>query len=74
MTEEQDTAISLPVLGELTYREWHAFVNGFYSGVRWGSRQHDYEREKHYWRAGYLAGTSGRYAALIAVYKYLKND
>jgi hypothetical protein len=56
MTSEQDTMVTLPIAGELTYREWHGFVDGFYVGYVDGERDHDYEREQHYWRIGYLLG------------------
>lgn len=56
MASEQDTMISLPVMGDLTYREWHGVVDGFYIGVVDGDRNHDYEQEQHYWRTGYLIG------------------
>lgn len=56
MTSEQDTAAILPILGNVTYREWHAFVNGFYVGYVGDDREHEYDREKHYWRAGYISG------------------
>jgi len=73
MTSEQDTLANIPFLRDLTFREWHAFVNGVYAGARWGSRQHDYDRENHYWRAGYLLGTGSRYALVAAVYYHLTN-
>jgi len=53
---EKDTMITLPVLGNLTYREWHGFVDGFYVGVVDGDKGHDYEQEQHYWRIGFVAG------------------
>jgi len=74
MASEQDTLASLPLFGDLTFREWHGFVNGFYAGARWGSRQHSYAQETHYWRSGYLLGTGCRYALLFAAYKYFSND
>lgn len=67
MKTEKDSMISLPVLGNLTYREWHAFINGLYKGAVEGGRKHEYDKEKHYWRAGYLLSAGGRYAALIAL-------
>lgn len=67
MTKESDTMVRLPVLRDLTFREWHAFVNGFYKGVVEGSRSHEYEQEKHYWRAGYLVGAGVRYCALLVL-------
>jgi hypothetical protein len=57
--------VRLPVLGSLTYREWHAFVNGYYKGVVEGGRSHEYEKEKHYWRFGYLLGGATRYGTLL---------
>ena len=74
MASEQDTLANLPLLKDLTFREWHGFINGFYAGARWGSRQHDYDRENHYWRSGYLLGTGTRYAGLILLYYYLTKD
>ena len=65
----------LPVLKHLTYREAHAFTNGFYSGFVWGYRDNTYVREKAYWRVGYMAGTVFRYAGLALLYKkVIKND
>jgi len=34
MVQESDTAVSLPILGALTYREVHAFEDGVYCGRR----------------------------------------
>jgi len=64
----------LPALGKLTYREWHGFVDGFYSGFVWGHRQSDYEKEKHYWRMGYVFGTAIRYVALAVAYKEFSDN
>jgi hypothetical protein len=72
MTSEDDTMVRLPVLRDLTYREWHSFVNGVYKGAVEGSRKHEYEKEKHYWRAGYLLGSGLRYAALIILILVIK--
>lgn len=55
MVSESDTAVTLPLLGGLTYREIHAFEDGLYCGVH-GAREHEYGQEKHYWRMGWLAG------------------
>lgn len=74
MTKEQDTIVNLPLLKDLTFREWHAFIGGFYAGSRWGSRQHSYNQESHYWKVGYLLGTGGRYTMLFFLYYYLTND
>lgn len=62
----------LPVLGHLTFREWHGFVDGFYSGFVWGHRQSDYDEEKHYWRGGYICGTMVRYGGVALAYKKFK--
>lgn len=67
MTSEQDTLANFPLLRDLTYREWHAFVNGFYKGAVEGGRKHEYDREKHYWRGGYLLGAAIRYGGLLAL-------
>jgi hypothetical protein len=62
MASEQDTAIELPVLGALTYRELHAFEDGLFAGVV-NERSHDYDREQHYWRMGWLAGRAIAWAS-----------
>jgi len=69
MASEQDTLFE-----DLTFREWHGFLNGFYAGARWGSRQHSYSRERHYWRGGYLLGTGCRYALLFVAFKYFTEN
>lgn len=56
---ESDTMVSAPVLGQLTYREWHGFVDGVYCGYV-EEQENEYEQEKHYWRTGYLLGTAVR--------------
>lgn len=56
MVSESDTLLELPLLGKLTYREWHAFVDGFYVGYVGDERTHSYDQEQHYWRSGYLTG------------------
>jgi len=55
MVNESDTMVTLPIAGELTYREWHAIIDGLYCGVR-GIDESEYCQEKHYWRAGWLIG------------------
>lgn len=55
------------IISHLTYREWHAFANGFYKGIVGGGRKHDYTQEKHYWRGGYLLGAAVRYGAVLAL-------
>jgi hypothetical protein len=54
---EADTIVTLPLFGDITFREWHAFVNGFYVGfTAYKNRDHEYTREKHWWRGGFLVG------------------
>jgi hypothetical protein len=55
MEEEQDTMVELPLIGHLTYRESHAFVDGLYCGVT-NIKDTSYSKEKHYWRVGWLLG------------------
>lgn len=66
MVDEDATAIRLPVLGELTYRELHAFEHGVFAGAIEASRPTAYRdgREKHYWRMGYLPSMAARYAVI----------
>ncbi len=62
MTESEDsTAVTLPVLGNLTYREIHAFEVGVYAATRCGVKNTDYKngKEDHYWKMGFLAGRIG---------------
>jgi hypothetical protein len=55
--QEDDVMLSAPLLGDLTYREWHAVVDGFYSGYRGIDVDgEEYQKEKHYWRVGWLVG------------------
>ena len=56
--QEDDVMLSAPLLGDLTYREWHAVVDGFYCGVRDRDApdEEEYDVEKHYWRIGWLLG------------------
>lgn len=59
MPQTEDTvAVSLPILGDLTYREIHAFEVGLYAATRWGEQNTDYKngQEDHYWKMGFLAG------------------
>lgn len=67
MTAESDVLIHLPLLRDLTYREWHAFINGLYKGFVEGGRHHQYEAEKHYWRVGYIGGFLLRVGLLYLV-------
>lgn len=55
MVSEDDTAVYLPVLKDVTYREIHAIEDGFYCGIH-GEREHGYTTEKHYWRVGWVLG------------------
>lgn len=63
-----------PMVRDFTYREGHALVNGFYVGATWGKTPHEYTRETHYWRAGYLFGTLTRYLLVFYVIKSLHDD
>ena len=73
MSKNRKIISELPIIGNLTYREWHGVVDGFYCGLVWGHRQSDYEKEKHYWRTGYVIGTMIRYGFLIAAYREFKD-
>jgi len=55
MTGESDTMITLPVMGKLTYREWHAVIDGLYCSVQ-DIDESEYTQDKHYWGAGWLIG------------------
>ena len=46
--DEQDTAITVPVLGEVTYREIHAFEDGVFAG-RHDERSHEYAQQAAYY-------------------------
>jgi hypothetical protein len=61
MVDESDTMVHLPIMGGLSYREIHAFIDGFYVGHEDSHKQHRYEKEKHYWRVGYLVGQAAAY-------------
>lgn len=67
MVSEDSTAVTLPVLGDLTYRELHSFEHGLYSGLVEGSRPTEYRdgREKHYWRMGYIPMMMLRYTVVL---------
>jgi hypothetical protein len=54
-TAEHDTMLTLPLLGSLTYREWHALIDGLYCGFV-DVHAHEYTQEQHYWRVGWLLG------------------
>jgi hypothetical protein len=55
MVSESDTMVSAPILGNLSYREWHAIIDGLYCGVN-DIHTTEYSQEKHYWRTGWLVG------------------
>ena len=55
MVTETDTFLTLPLLGELTYREWHHLVGGIYTGYRDADRSPP-ETQTAYWQAGWLLG------------------
>jgi hypothetical protein len=74
MVSENGELISLPLLGSLTYREWHGVIDRLYVGSRWGSRHHSYDTEQHYWQAGYLFGTVLRYTIVIAALLYIRKQ
>lgn len=74
MVSEQSEMVTLPIFGELTFREWHGFVDGYYVGAQWGDRDHKYTQERKYWRTGYLLGTMSRYLLLLYVYKLISSD
>lgn len=61
MVSEDATVVQLPLLEDLTYREVHAFEDGFYVGYRkiaidGEHHEEEYENDKHYWRMGWLLG------------------
>jgi len=54
--DEDDIAVDPPFgIDPVSYREWHALLDGLYCGVV-GAREHEYGQEKHYWRVGWLLG------------------
>jgi len=55
MVSETDTMVTLPIMGDLTYREWHGIIDGLYCGVQ-DIDESEYTQEKHYWRIGWLIG------------------
>ena len=71
MVSEDDNVFdtSIPYLSHLTYREWHAFVNGFYVGITAYKSKvgGDEGREKHYWRGGFTLGWFIKVAVILAV-------
>lgn len=70
MVSEEDNIVdtSIPVLSNLTYREWHAFANGFYVGLTaYADKDHEYIKEKHYWRGGFIAGWGVKIALVLSL-------
>lgn len=67
MANEDDTMVTLPIMDNLTFREFHAFVNGLYCGLVEAGREHEYDKEKHYWRGGYIIGAGTRYGCLVGL-------
>jgi len=53
--DESDVAFNPPGIDPISYREWHALLDGLYCGVV-GAREHEYGKEKHYWRIGWIIG------------------
>jgi len=52
----------------LTYREWHAFVNGGYIGLVGYPERGDINRaDKHYWRGGFLLGWSLKVVGILTI-------
>lgn len=74
--DESDIAVTLPVLGNLSYREIHAFEVGLYSATRYGENapragdddSYRFGREDHYWKMGFL---TGRIGIIVVVYAFL---
>jgi hypothetical protein len=54
-TDETETMVSLPLIGNLTFREWHHFVGGVYTGYRNENRPVP-ETQAAYWQGGWLLG------------------
>ena len=62
MTDDEHSLV-----GELSYDEWHVFVNGPYAGLTWGWHDRDTLAEQHYFRAGHMAGTFLQYTTFATV-------
>lgn len=54
MVEETDTMVTLPIAGDLTFREWHHFINGVSDGYR--DDENRPEEQVAYWDAGFIVG------------------
>jgi hypothetical protein len=52
---ESDVMYDPPYIDPISFREWHALLDGFYCGIH-GSKEHEYEKEKHYWRSAWIVG------------------
>lgn len=57
MVKETDTMVSLPLIGDLTFREWHHFVTGVTDGYRTAEEVHRPPQQSAYWDGGYLLGS-----------------
>lgn len=57
---EQDTLLPLDSVSDITYREWHAFIEGVYDGLN-DEHDHQYDQERHWWKAGWVVGDTYRY-------------
>ncbi len=53
--DESDIALTVPYLDPFSFREIHAIADGIYCGVH-QLEESEYEKEKHYWRIGWLIG------------------
>lgn len=74
MVDETDPIFDtdVPIIKHLTYREWHAAVNGFYVGFTAYKSAGDYSGpEKHYWRVGFLVGWLCKAMLIIYGYRYV---
>jgi hypothetical protein len=74
MADEEDTMVEVAILRDLSYAEWHAFVNGFHAGATWGRGNLDKRGEEAYYRGGELLGTASRYIGLLAVHRYITDN
>ena len=74
MVAETETMVTLPVLGNVTYREWHQFIDGYYVGARWGTEQPQRDTQRQYWRTGYLIGTWCRYLFVVWLCRQLYSN
>lgn len=64
----EDDEILATDRSHLTYREWHAFVNGGYIGlVGYPERDSIRHADRHYWRGGFLLGWSCKVLGILAI-------